>query len=1196
MAIPYVPDPELLGRRRFLDNKSFRQQLYNTSISYLSQIQGLLASDYPQDPSTNLAIFNRVLAREMARLNLDGNAINNDKDYTTTRPEFLQEILGERLLLGPNIAPQNYNSESYRNYLVSIKNAYLAGSRLTTLEALASKFTGLSVNIKELYIEARDPGSSLDVSVANKMIVQIFVDDMLKNGYNINTLKYDLDFFINLARPAHVLYNTELIWTEHIDVNKVHDVFFGDLGGGCIPDYDYIYPDDEHNLLALRVFILPGPTGATGHIDSIHLNDLIFYFEDSTRVITEPGIDGTQFYDLSGRRVSFNALQIGQYVRMTYQIIPGDFQFWNYPSLILPNWPSRFYRNIYRLPLFQETVKKIMDSHGRFSLQTKTTPTTICDRWVQDALQPMYEDLRGNCSGGTNLDQYTVKLSTRMSSPNFSLPYTGQIYDKIVLGSNFIHFAENTPLTDGSSLPATVSDVSVVFDGTGLTNSLTAVDASSGRITLNDTTTYWDSTVGRLPVVGNEFIFSYHYLVGGTNYDATSSMVYGISHWQSLHVPMVEGDGVRSLADTTGVAFSVDGTSITNAVVDVDPLLGHITLQSSGDFWRGSEIHRLPTIGDTFEFDYYWGVKLQYGLFFDELGRTLDGYISSQQVFNLLMDCTSETDFIPYDDSVQIGYRYRMYQLHHSSVLNSPDTLLLNGYQKPGTPIMVDGTIINDIPYKASIINQQPALNHFNVVWSAEFLTDKNTPVLNDSYLSNGLTPVVQLNYGTPTFQQTFAYQPGLIYQDKLQDIRKNHKLLMYSDLLLKQTETGDPDVPLSPVCDGEKFGIEIQMKEDVPLLEECDPWILFDSASVTYMGVDIPGETQGVPNLRIEDKHLRENFILREFEPTGTAMVSFSTHSSKISHQTTYQFPAFIPFFYNDEHINFPSLPVVNASNNLATASDITVTVDGIPWVVTSINPITGVVILDNNLPLQERIEQTHRVTAAEEIAKQITLHRGLGSAYSDQVTLTIIRGTSQYLNQDFSLNGPYLSWMGSSLDGLITAGDYVRISYWYDPLVDADIEFIYRIRSHQDINVMDRDWSRIMDDKYVFPGFCADMEDVQATLKYDEFYGMLDDASDGIKIKFLNTNSLQIEEHIFSGPLFEMYDASLDQIGAPDNFPDALIRINNPISINNPLNYSADFSFMNDKLVRFRKKTFKELLSNNTFRTMQLTEMLPV
>ena len=1167
--IPYVPNPEELGRRRFPDNKGFRKKLNALSLDYLSQIQGLLPSNYPADPSTNLGILNRVWARELARLNLSSDAINNDKTYSTTRARYLQEILGERLLLGSQIAPANYNNETYRNYLVSIKNAYLKGSKLSNIEDLASEFTGQIVNIKELYLEARDPGSSLDVTSANKMIVQVFVDNLLKNGYNINTLKADLDFFINLTRPAHVLYDTQLIWTEQIDVNKIHDIVFGDLGGGCIPDYDYLTPDDEPSWLALQVSVLPGPMGATGRIASIHHDDLLFYFEDSTQIITEPDPNGTQFFDVNGRRGTFNTLQIGQYVRVVYQVIPGDFQFWYNPSILLPNWPSQFYRNVYRRPLFQEFVKKIMDAHGRFPLQTKQTPTTICDRWVQDVLQPMYEDTRKTCCGGTHHDEHTVTLSTRMSSPNFSLPYLpSEVYDDVLFGSNFIHFTEHVPLIN--------TTVAVTLDGTSLTNSLTAVDTTTGRLTLNNAFSYWDATVGQVPVVGDEFIFSYHY----DSTDATSSMVYGIEHWQTPYIPLIAGAEDLSLASVADVAFSVDGTAISNAVVSVDPLLGHITLQSSGDFWRGSELHRLPHVGDVFEFDYYWGMKLQYGLLFDDIGRTLDGVVSSQQLYNMLMDCTSETEAIAFDDSLQIGYRYRMFQLHHSSVLNSPDTLILNGFQKPAN--------------RASIINQQPALNHFNIVWSAEYLTDKNKPVLNDAYLDNGLTPIVQLNYGTPTFQQTFSYQPGLIYQKKLQDIRKNHQLLMYSDLLLKQFETGNPEVPLSSICDGGAIGFKIRMQEQIPPLEECEPWILFDSMKINDTGVDFPGDYRGIPNLRIADKELRDNFILRDLEPTGTALVTFSAHSLSESEQTVYDLPVSLPLSYNDDIINFPALPIVNESQALASPSDITVTVDGEAWPVAGLDPINGIVTLAPQV--EERIDELFTLTAADVASREVTLHRGLNSPNPNQATLTVVSGTAQYWGQDFYVYGSHLSWLGTPLDGLLEAGDEIRITYWYDPLIDADIKITYRILSHQNINVIDRDWSRILDNEDVFPGYCPDGQAITMGVQFDEFYGMLDDASDGIKVTYLNTNSLQVEEHIFSGPLFEYYDASQDQIGAPCNFPNALIRINNPISINNPLNYSADFSFMNDKLVRFRKKTFKELLANRTFRTMQLTEMLPV
>jgi hypothetical protein len=46
MAI-YTPTPEELGRSRFPDNKAFRKTLSTTASDILSQMQDLLASNYP---------------------------------------------------------------------------------------------------------------------------------------------------------------------------------------------------------------------------------------------------------------------------------------------------------------------------------------------------------------------------------------------------------------------------------------------------------------------------------------------------------------------------------------------------------------------------------------------------------------------------------------------------------------------------------------------------------------------------------------------------------------------------------------------------------------------------------------------------------------------------------------------------------------------------------------------------------------------------------------------------------------------------------------------------------------------------------------------------------------------------------------------------------------------------------------------
>ena len=1104
MTQVYLPNSEELGRRRFHDAKSDRRLIRNLAEQRLIEMRSLLPSNYPKDPySTNVALSHRYSARELARIRVSNDSISGDIDYTTTRPEYLHQILGERLFLGNKIAPASYNDVTYREFLTSIKNTYLRGSKVENIEALASQFTGQTVIIKELYKELRKPGTSLDISDTNMMVVEALIEDSFPAGYDIQSLLTDLNFYINLVRPAHVLYDTRLIWTETIDVNKTTNLYFGDTGGGCVPLYLYDL-FDETTLMALQVFILPTSEGATGVIDSIHHWDLLFYLSDSTRVLTEPGTSGTRIFDVNGRQVSFNSLEIGQYVRITYQIIPGNFQFWWYPAELFPTWGHHFYRDVYRLPVFQEFVKKQMDSKGRFPLQIRTTETTVCDRWVQDTLQPYYEDLRSNCATGSEHNkEYTVTLNERMGSSHFSNPYgTNQT---ALPGNEFAFFMEQTPLTDGSSNPATVSDVLVVLDGTALPlQPVVYVDASSGKVQLSENHVYWDATAMTFPIPGNEFQFDYHYLQDTTNYDSSSIMVYGVGSWQMPYAPLVSGDGTGILADTSDVSVSVDGTVITSVITNLNALLGHLTVNQLSSFWTDSELGRLPQIGDEFEFGFHYGQKYQYSCLFDELGRTFDTYIGPNSTYGIVfdgeLDADPEVTPITMDATAMIGYRYRGYLLHHSSVLNSPDTLKLNTFQKPAT--------------RASIINQANTLNHFNIFFSPEFLYDTSAiEVLDDAYLENGLDPILKLNAGTPPFQKTWGYQPDLIYSRKLQNIRTNHQLLLYSDLLLKEFKEGNDEIPLNSICDSERTNFIIRYDGDtLPKLQECPPWILFDTVLVEDVEVSVPGFYRGVPNVRVLGKNLRDNFILRELEATGIAEYTY-TFDTDSSASSEYYLPSSFPYVFNDDGVNFPALPVVDIDGNLATISDIEVTVNGVPWTVLSFNPVTGYVLLD---------------------------------------------------------------------------------SYPVGPAIQVISK--YHINSIATISMANRDWSRIFDDDDVFPGYCSDGMEMTLSFGFDEFYTFLDDGSDGIKLVFFNKDTLTIEEHIFSGPVFELYSVADDELGSPDNFPNALVKINNPMHFTNPLSYSGDYNFLNDKVVRFRKKTFKELLPSRTFRTLELIETMPL
>lgn len=67
--------------------------------------------------------------------------------------------------------------------------------------------------------------------------------------------------------------------------------------------------------------------------------------------------------------------------------------------------------------------------------------------------------------------------------------------------------------------------------------------------------------------------------------------------------------------------------------------------------------------------------------------------------------------------------------------------------------------------------------------------------------------------------------------------------------------------------------------------------------------------------------------------------------------------------------------------------------------------------------------------VSLAEETAKSLTL--SFTPATSSYTMLDIIGGGAQFFGTDFTVSGSTLSWSGLGLDGLLTAGDRLRISY---------------------------------------------------------------------------------------------------------------------------------------------------------------------
>lgn len=1177
VQLPYF-DPEAIGRRRLPDNKNYRANLNTKSSLIQSALFDLIASNYPKDTNTNLGIFYRTIAREDTRQQDSIEYINNDKVFTQTRIQYLQQILGERLFLNTQLAPLSSNDIDYRKLLIAIKNAYLQGSKKSVIEALINEFTNLNVNVKELYLEARKPGSAYGLTDTHKMVIELFVDDLIAGGYSIADITNNLAFFVNLVKPAHVLYDTKMIWTENIIVNKIHDLIFGDTGGGCVPRYIYTL-FNEKVVLALKIQVVdPTTTGSSIYeIGSIQSENLIIYLTNDTKVIVEPGSDGTQFFGENGRRIMFSDLQIGMKIRLISLTIPGDFNFYYLPPDLVTDYDSRFYKSVFRKGAFQEFVKKEMDSKGRFPLQIATTPTTICDRWVEDALQPVYEDMRRNCNQRTETSKtYDVTLAAHMWSPRFSSDGIDSTNDRPTIGDLYSFTMPYAPLTDGSSQAAVPANISVYRDGTSLLNAVQSVDASTSYVSLYDSTVYWDTTTGlEAPVIGNILRFNYKYLADSTNYSTYTEFVFGINYWQLPGAPISNGQGTNFLALPSDVIVSVDGTVIPDAVTDLEAVKGFVTIQDQKDFWLASPLGRVPIISDVLSFQYYQSGSTKYAIIFDDPSREFDD--------DMVFDGEGTTDPIRTpvtgDSPLQIGYKFRADLLYHASVLNSFDTLRLNNYQKPAK--------------RASIANRQDTLNHFNYFFSPEFLTDTTgNIVLDDQYLDRDIPPAIILNAGTPTFQETYAYQPGMIRQKKLQNIRSNHRLLMYCDLLLKEYQYGNDEINLSSICDNESPRFSVRFREELEKLAECDEWILFDTADTTSIQITIPGDLNPAINLRVAGIGMRNNFVLRDLTSSGVSTLTYSVIDYD-NLQNAFQLPDSTRVTVDGTSYDFPALPVMRDATTLATANDVTVRIDGtiMPGIISSFDASTGYVEFypQADSGMYEYIQITQ-----ENIDQRYVKLTNV-PLDPENVIVNIEHGPPQMYGYDFEVSGDIL-FINHPLRSVLSPGDIIIVIYDISSLRDRVIQFSYKIKTTGIVSTIDLEHSRVFDDDYVFPYFCYDGYSKDVGINHTEYINHLSDSGKGIKFTYFNKDTYQLEEHVFSGPIFETYKVSEDEISAMESFPNALIKIANPLGQTDPLNILPNYNFLNDDAIRIRKKTIRELLPDRTFKTTKIIEALPV
>jgi len=450
----------------------------------------------------------------------------------------------------------------------------------------------------------------------------------------------------------------------------------------------------------------------------------------------------------------------------------------------------------------------------------------------QNGLKSYYIDGSGNKVFKTTGDvgaSFSIMQGLTGPSPRLKWPFP--VNDPMLLGDDTdyqmnlfpilnrtgqLAYPDDISVSVGSVVSANQVSTAIGLDVVGMPN--IPVGITGGDTIVIDATNYLDNTL----------IYSVVGLTGIAGLTGTEGMTGDIG----LVIDSPFSVASPTIFDSTVIRYQ----GVTGAVESVRPLLGHV------------KINFLPPAGSVLKFEYYYthyerkyrfqtdytndySKTLDPGWYYQDSGSLPDVSYGPRFGYSLVLDygVTGMRDpVIDFEMLKKIGYRYRAFNLSHSAVLNSSDTLENDTYDKSSV--------------RASFGTGSNTLDHYNLTFSPEYLTDTDpNVVLNDNYLKKDIPAATQLYPGTPPFVKTFtddghaklfilpegedtyeeadlvhqdlkagftiidADESGLIDQNKVCAYPINQKINLYSDLKMEEFSNGGFDAPISTIAEGSR-------------------------------------------------------------------------------------------------------------------------------------------------------------------------------------------------------------------------------------------------------------------------------------------------------------------------------------------------------------------------------------------------------
>lgn len=185
-----------------------RNYLNRVALTYINDIRNNIASNYTRSRSTSFYGHHKAISLELARHLEEIGHLNEDRSYSTLRPQFLYTKLGYMLDVKPSV---DFSHNDYRLLLQSLISILFKGSLKTSLESGVALYIGSEIKIIEVVFSK---GS--DISDQFVFTADLVINDQFKS-IDLIALNNNLANIFNLVKPAHVYFIQRFVWSEEFD-------------------------------------------------------------------------------------------------------------------------------------------------------------------------------------------------------------------------------------------------------------------------------------------------------------------------------------------------------------------------------------------------------------------------------------------------------------------------------------------------------------------------------------------------------------------------------------------------------------------------------------------------------------------------------------------------------------------------------------------------------------------------------------------------------------------------------------------------------------------------------------------------------------------------------------------------------------------------------------------------------------------